>query len=232
MEKITHHRDLATAIAGKKILHLNSLGKDAALCLEWLNKYAVCSEIISVWFAPQAKHPDDLRYWKYQQRKYPKTRFLMVPNLIEMNDKMEGRFQSPLFINYVVNNQDYLEFDFKKACEELRVTQGMDYICSGLAKYEGMGRALYLRRVGLLDAKNKKIFPMGLMDQKQVFSLIKATGIKLHPSYKITPESHDTASYFKMRNAFVTDRRFEREIFRHYPLMALDRYRYEVLFKK
>lgn len=227
---ITTHKDLANAIAGKRILHLNSLGKDAALTLDWLNNYAKCSQIVSVFFKFEAGYPTDQKYWNYLKKKYPNTHFVEVIGVTEINEKMAGMFQTPLFINYVLNNQEYEEFDFKKCCEELRVKYNCDYICSGISKYEGMGRALYLRKVGLLDEKHKMIFPIGLMNQAQVIGLIKKLGLRINPSYRYASESHDSASYFKMRNAFICEPEFKKTVYKHYPMLALDEYRFEVLF--
>jgi len=228
---ITKHSELAKAIQGKRILHLNSLGKDATLTLDWLNNYAKV-DVVSVFFELRCAYPTDKKYWEYLKRQYPRTKFVKVPNLIELSEISQQKFQSPLFINYVINNQEYDEFHFKKACEELRVQYKCDYICLGTSKYEGMGRAIFLKRVGLLHEERRTIYPIGLMNQKQVYSLLKQMKTKLNPSYKLTSESHDTATYFKMRNAFIAFPEFQRTVFEHFPLLLLDKYRYEVLFGK
>lgn len=45
--KITTHKELAELIAGKRILHMNSLGKDSTVCLEWLTRFAYPAHIVS-----------------------------------------------------------------------------------------------------------------------------------------------------------------------------------------
>lgn len=231
---ITSHAELAKAISGKKILHMNSMGKDAVLCLDWLNNYCDSSvQIVSVFFELKAaKYPTDDAYWKYLKEKYPRTKFVKVLDITEMTEILAGMFQSPLFTNYVINNQEFEGFNGEKAAEELRVQYGCDYICRGISCYEGMGRAIYLRRVGLLDEGRKQIFPIGLMKQAQVVGLLKKVGVKLNPSYKFADSSYDSASYFKMRTAFIGRPDFKKTVYKHYPLLCLDEYRFEVLFGK
>jgi hypothetical protein len=229
---ILSHKDLANHIAGRSILHLNSLGKDAVICLEWLNNYAHCSKIISVYFRMVANHPDDDRYLAYLRKRYPRTQFVERLSVVEMNEVLSLRYQSPLKINYVINPQEFEEFNTKAAYQAVRKEYDCDYLCSGLSCYEGMGRAMYMRRVGLCDEKIHTIFPMGLMKYRQVLDLIKKTGVKLHPSYKFHSESHDTATYFKMRNSFTVSPEHKRRVYKLYPILALDRYRWEVLMKR
>lgn len=210
---------------------MNSMGKDAVLTLDWLANFAKV-EVVSVFLELKAAYPTDKIYWEYLKKRYPRVRFEKVIDVQEMSEVLTPRFQSPLYCNYVLNNCEYTEFDFKKYCEELRVKFGCDYISLGTSKYEGMGRALFLRRVGLLYEKTKTIYPIGLMNQRQVFDLLKGMTTKLNPSYKYCSESHDTATWFKMRNAFVVHPEFKRTVYKLYPLLALDEYRYTRLFKK
>lgn len=228
---ITRHSDLAAAIAGKKILHLNSLGKDAVLCLDWLNNYAHCN-VVSVFFKFDATFPGEEKYFEYLKKQYPRTRFLTEVSAVELTEKLQGMLQSPIFQNYVINHQDFDEFSQEKIAQELREKYECDYICSGFSKYEGMGRALYLRRVGLLNEKRKYIYPIGLMTQAQVYSLLKSIKTKLNPSYKYASESFDSASYFKMRSALICNKEYKAKMYKHYPMLALDEYRWEVLFGK
>jgi hypothetical protein len=230
MSIITSHADLAAQIAGKKILHLNSLGKDAILTLEWLVKFAHCAEIVSVHYASDTPFPTDEGYWKYLKRRYPTVRFIKAAPVWQINDRMDGYFQSPLWINYVMANQDFWNFNVKQAHEDLRLQLGMDYICSGLSCYEGMGRAMYLRRVGLLHSEMHTIYPIGLMKLAQVTDLIKKLKLPLNPSYKLSPESYDTASYWRMRNGFIARPEFRETVYKLFPLVALDEFRCEVLF--
>ena len=227
---ITSHKELAVAIKGKKILHLNSLGKDAVITLEWLNNFAQPAEIVSCYYKLEAGYVDDAKYWSYLKKRYPKTKFVTELSPMEMNEKMLGMLQSPVFINHITNNQEFTEFNSEKIRYETLKKYGCDFICSGISCYEGMGRALYIRKVGLMDEKRKMIFPIGLMKQKQVTDLIKATGIKLNPSYKFAPESFDSASYFKMRTALIAKPEYRKIMMKHYPMLALDEYRFEVLF--
>lgn len=231
MPMISSHKDLAKAIQGKKILHLNSMGKDAVLCLEWLQNYAKV-ETVSLFFELKAaKHPDDDRYWEYLKRRYPRVKFVKTIDVAEMSEVLGGMFQSPTFINYVINNQEFYEFSMGKVAEEYRLKFGCDYICRGVSCYEGMGRALYLRRQGLLDEKRKLIHPIGLMKQAQVIGALKGSGVKLHPSYRTADSSYDSASYFKMRAGFVAKPEFKKTVYAGYPLLALDEYRYEVMYE-
>lgn len=227
---ITTHLELAKAIEGKKILHLNSYGKDAILVLEWLNNFASPSEVVSCHFELNAPFVTDDIYLKYLKKRYPKTRFVSETSPFEMNEKMLGMHQSPVYVNHIINTQEYDSFDSDMVRDETRIKYGCDYLASGMACYEGMGRALYFKRVGLLDEKRKSIFPIGLMKQRQVIDLLKKSGVKLNPSYKFAEGSFDSASYFKMRQAMIARPDYRDLIIKHHPMMVLDEYRFEVLF--
>lgn len=195
-----------------------------------MHNFAGASEIVSVYHQLSAEYPGEAKYIAYLRARFPRMKLVIVPGIPDLNERCQGMMQSPLVINYVINNCEYDEFSMSRFNEEMRVKYGCEYVCSGISCYEGMGRALYLRRVGLCDEKKKMIYPIGLMKQDQVLDLLKRTGVKLHPSYKLSPESHDTASYFRMRAAFVAKPEYRREVLKHHPMVALDEYRYEVLF--
>lgn len=228
-EIVTTHKRLAEIVQGKSVLHLNSLGKDAIVCLDWLNNYAKLSKIISVYFELESGYPTDKKYLNYLKKQYPKTQFISLPNPVELNEILLPMFQTPLFINYVINNCEFEEFSFIKIAEETRQKYGLDYLCSGMSCYEGMGRAMYFRRAGLLCEKKKTIYPIGLMKQKQIFKILKNIKTKLNPSYKFSTDSFDTPTYFKMRSAFIAKPNFKKQVYKKFPLLALDEYRYEVL---
>lgn len=227
---ITSHKELAQVIQSKSILLLNSLGKDAALCLEWLAYFAKPKKIVSLHFKLANAFPTDELYKNYFMRRYPMVEFIEAPALVDISDISQGQFQTPITINYACNNLEFEEFSIAKSAEEYRRKLNIDLICEGISCYEGMGRAMYLRRVGLLDEKKHKIYPIGLMKQKQVIELIKLTKVKLNPSYKFAESSFDTPSYFKMRMGFLAKPEFKEIVYKNYPLLALDEYRYIKLF--
>jgi hypothetical protein len=228
--KITSHKDLAAHIAGKSILHLNSLGKDAALCLEWLNHYARPSKIVSLYCALAAKHPDDDRYLRYQKKRYPGVQFLLMPSAADMSQFSDGVYQSPIECLLNFNHWEHRDFDWHKLWEAVRVETGCDLICSGEARYEHMARAMRFYKRGLLI--DKTIYPLGFFSKQQVIQAIKASGIKLHPSYKLAPTTLDHPSFWKMRASWLAHPKYKEECLRAYPMLALDEYRWETLFQK
>lgn len=227
---IDSHLKLKDAIQGKEILLLNSLGKDAILCLEWLYNFAKVPKIISCYLKLEAGHPLDNLYLEYLKKRYPNVLFVEEINHIELGMKAEGRYQTPIFNNYVSAHQEFEEFSSEDYREQLRLKYGCDYICSGMSKYEGMGRAIFLKRHGLLH-KNM-IYPIGLFTKNQVVALLKGSGVKIHPSYREASGSHDDPTYYKMRNSFLVHEKHQQTMFEHYPMLELDKYRYEVLFGK
>ena len=229
---IKTHQELAAAIKGKSILHLNSLGKDAVLCLEWLNKFAEPGKIVSLMYKFDASWPDDEKYLNYLKKRYPKTIFVSEISPLEINDKMTGVFQSPVTLNHILNKQDYDEFSLDKLKEDHLVKYGCELFCSGMSCYEGMRRAIMMRKYGLHNESRKLIFPIGLMKYKQVIELIKKTGLKIHTSYKFEEGYYDSASYFKMRSGFIARPDFKNAVYKQFPLLALDEYRFEVLFNE
>jgi 3'-phosphoadenosine 5'-phosphosulfate sulfotransferase (PAPS reductase)/FAD synthetase len=224
--KITSHKQLSELIEGKRILIGNSLGKDSVLCLAWLCEYAKPSHIVSVYFDFLASHPEDELYLNYLKKRYPKVEFVNEPNSVELSLISEGCYQTP--IEAMENNSwDYVEFYREKQISDLKEKHKIDYLCTGSSKYESFARRVKFYQKGLLF--KKEIFPLGLMTKDQVIGLIKNIGIKLHPCYKYTPSTFDHPSYFKMRNGLIASSQYERRVMQIYPLLALDKYRYEKL---
>lgn len=222
----THH-ELAKLIVGKKILHLNSLGKDSILCLEWLCSFAKPSKITSVFFEFLACHPADKTYLAYLKKRYPKVEFISLPNSIELSLITDGVYQSPIEVMSIFNKFEHSDFDRSKQVEELK--KNFDYVCDGSSKYESFARRTKFHQKGL-EFKGT-IYPLGMMSKAQVIGLIKQTGIKLHPAYKFAKSSYDHPSYWKMRSGMIANSKFKENLLRIYPLLALDIYRYERLLK-
>lgn len=225
---IKTHKELANAIAGKHVLHLNSLGKDSVVCLEWLTKYSN-NPVTSVYFDFMAKHPMDCHYWAYLQERYKNVTFVRVPNPIELSNVCAGVYQSPVEVLTNLNKLEMNDFDFSKMVQELKLKYKCDFVCIGQSKYENFARATKFHKKGILVGD--EIFPIGMMTKDQVVSIIKASGMKLHPSYKTTPGTYDHPSYYKMRSGFVVSPDFKETMYALYPLLRLDEYRFERMFK-
>lgn len=206
---------------------MNSLGKDSTLCLEWLCKFAHPSRIVSVFYQFLAEHPGDKLYMSYLKKRYPTVEFLIAGNSIELNQIQFGVYQSPLAVNYEYNSFDHEEFDRRKYTSELQKDLGLDFVCAGFSKYEGFARASRFYKEGLVTGD--RIYPLGLMDKKQVYTLLKETCLKLHPSYKFCKSTFDQPSYWKMRAAFIANPEYKKTMFHWFPLMRLDEYRFERL---
>ena len=226
---IKTHRELAEHIAGKRILHMNSLGKDALVSLYWLANYAQPSKVISVHFKTLAPQPYDDAYLKYQARQFPNVEFLVEPNANDVTNVGLGYYQSPIRVMHDLNKWEYENFSMRQQAEELLKTHACDYICLGHSKYEGVARAIKFYKKGLLHGNS--IFPLGLLTKDQVISIIKTSGIKVHPIYKLAKSTLDYPSYWKMRAAMLVNPRYEKDIYSIFPLLRLDKYRYEKLLK-
>ena len=227
---IKTHKELAKLIEGKRILHLNSMGKDSVLCLEWLTTYAKPECVVSLFFRFQAEHPDDDRYWRYLHKRYPKVKFITEPNSVELTLQAAGVYQSPLFVTHVANHFDWVEFERGKQIAEVKQTYALDYVCDGSSKYEDFSRRTKFHQKGL--EFRGTICPLGMMSKKEVIGAIKACGVKLHPCYKFAPGTYDHPSYWKIRGSWIGKKGFKESVLHTYPLLVLDQYRYEVLLKK
>ncbi len=205
---------------------MNSLGKDAVLCLEWLTTFAKPSKIVSMNMEFLAPHPDDEKYFKYLKKRYPTVKFIKEMNPFEITSVCQGVYQDPITILKDINNFDYDFFDVEKFIDDIRIENKCDYICEGKSRYESFDRASFFHRYGLL--KDNKIYPLGFMSKKQVLSLIN---FKVHPVYKLSKSSLDTVSYFKMRANFIKYPEFYKKLIEFYPMFVLDKYRWENLFK-
>ena len=227
---IKTHKELATQIAGKNILHLNSLGKDSILCLEWLTKFAHPSKIISVFMQTFAPHPDDEKYLNYLFDRYPSVKFIVEPNPHNITRMCLGHYQSPLDVMNFYNPLEYDMFDFDSMVQDLKNEHGCDYICKGHSRSESFRRATEFHKKGILI--DDVIYPLGMMAKKEIMGLIKSTGFKLHPVYKLSAATLDQPSYFKYRSTFLAKPEYEKQMYEIYPLLELDKYRWEVLFNK
>ena len=223
---IKTHKALADAISGASVLHLNSLGKDSVLTLEWLVKFARTRRIVSLHYEFFAPHPDDRRYLDYLRRRYPSVEFITAPNPSDLANITDGIFQFPLEAIEFLEHEFY-GFSMRKMNGEICDRMGLDYICLGHSKYESFARRTKFHQRGLKDGRD--IFPLGMMSKAEVISLIRETGIKLHPCYKLTASTYDYPSYYKMRNAFLVNENFRQTMLSIYPLLVLDEYRYERL---
>lgn len=225
---IKTHKELADFIAGRSVLHMNSLGKESTLCLEWLSRYAAPSRVVSVFYRFLAAHPGDDPYLNYLRRRYPQVEFVVRPNTIELNQIQYGVYQSPLAVNYDLNGWDYTDFDRRLQTSEVKAEFNLDYVCSGFAKYESFARASRFYKEGLVTGD--RIYPLGMMTKAEVYGLIRDTGLKLHPCYKFSKSTFDHPSYWKMRANIIASPEYRRSLYKWFPLMRLDEYRYEVLF--
>ena len=142
---------------------------------------------------------------------------------------MSGVYQYPTEINTHRNKAEFNDFEMSKQIVELKKEYACDLICGGQSKYESFARATKFHKHGLLI--KDQIFPLGMMSKDNVFSVIKNSGIKLHPSYKFTASTYDHPSYWKMRSALLTTLAFKNTVEETYPLIVLDEYRHEELFK-
>ena len=227
---IKTHRELAIRIKGCRILHLNSLGKDSALTLEWLSRFAAPEHVVSVFFKPIASHPDDDRYLEYQKRRHPQIEFLVQPNGHELNNLVAGRYQLPLETIAEFNAWDYTHFYFELHARDIMREYGLEFMALGFSCYESFTRASLFHKKGILIGD--QIFPIGLLKKKQVIQLIKDTGLKLHPVYGLSETTLDFPSYYKMKRAFELDPEYKRRVIDVFPMLPLDEYRWRVLLGK
>ena len=137
--KITTHKALADLIAGKRILLLNSYGKDATLCLSWLSDYACPEHIISLNYRFLVQHPRDEEYLLYLKQRFPAVSFRTQYSPIEISNIMQGLFQCPIDRLRWTQNQTYELFYFDKVNEENRVLYGCDYLA---LENQGMSRLI------------------------------------------------------------------------------------------
>lgn len=226
---IKTHKDLAEFIAGKGVLHLNSLGKDSAVCLEWLTKFAHPSRIVSVNFAFLANHPGDQAYINYQKKKYPEVEFITRWNPPELSYIAAGEYQSPLYTMTEINSWEFEDFSMTDLSREIKESYGLDFMCDGASKYEDFSRRVLFHQKGIAIAD--KIYPLGMMSKEQVIGIIKASGVKLHPCYKLAKSTLDHPSYWKMRASFIANPEYKKKVYTFFPLLKLDEYRYEKLLR-
>ena len=173
---IKTHKELAGFIKNKKILLMNSYGKDSIVCLKWLHDYAEPSEIVSLNMKFLAPHPKDEVYLKYLKKRFPIVDYRTEVNPFDISNIMMGKFQSPFDKLMMINGFDHDYLESKKYVEQLRLDLGCDYVCVGRSKYESFDRASFFYKNGLV--KDNAIYPIGLMTKKEVLSLID---FKLHP---------------------------------------------------
>ena len=110
---IKNHKELASFIAGKKILHLNRLGKDSAVVLEWLCRFARPEKVVALNFAFMSGNKYDKQYLKWQQQRYPEVEFISRPNPHELTNVVQGLFQDPIKQMNMLNSFEFNNFNIK-----------------------------------------------------------------------------------------------------------------------
>lgn len=215
--------DLAEYISGKKVLLLNSLGKDSIAALEWLS--LTTAKTISLNLKFIVPHPKDEAYTQYLIKKYPEIEFVEEPSPLDLNKFAGLMYQDPIEMLNEFHNWEYKEFSSKLFIQEMKRKYDCEFVCLGHSKYESVTRATNFYKNGLLQGD--RIYPLGLLDKKQVLSIAKR--VKLHPCYKTAPHTYDYPSWFKMRNAFVVYPEYYKEMLKYFPMLELDEYRYKVL---
>lgn len=222
---IKENAKLLEFIKNKKVLHLNSFGKDSIACLNWLAFSG--AEVVSINFSFIVNHPADEIYLKYLKNKFTKINFVTCPSPMDLNKFIGKIYQSPIDIINEFNDWEYTSFDSKKLIEEMREKYHCDLVCLGHSKYESVTRATNFYKNGLLQGN--RIYPLGLLNKKQVLQL--ATKIKLHPCYKTGQHTQDYPSYYKMRSDFIKYPEYKQKMYEYFPLLILDEYRYEVMLE-
>jgi 3'-phosphoadenosine 5'-phosphosulfate sulfotransferase (PAPS reductase)/FAD synthetase len=228
---IKSHKELADHIRGRRILHMNSMGKDSIVCLEWLTTFAKPSAVVSLNLKYMAEHPGDVVYANYLKKRYPTVKFVELPNTFELSHIYMGIYQNPVARTLFLNKSEYNDFDTGKMIDELNKEHGLEYSCSGESKYESFIRSTFFHKYGLLNEKSKRIFPIGLMTKEQVMSIVRNSGMKLHPCYKVSKSTYDHPSFWKMRAAFIATPQYWETMKKYYPMIVLDKFRFEELFK-
>ena len=226
---IKTHKVLSQFIQNKKILHSNSLGKDSVLALQWLVDYAKIKNITSLFYKFMAHHPDDDRYLNYLKKRFPSVEFVVEHDAVELSWITTGIYQSPIDVIKTYNHADYISFDRTLMTKEFFKKGEFDYICRGDSKYESFARRTKFHQKGMVF--NDCIFPLAMMSKDEVIGLIEKIGLKLHPCYKFTKSTHDTISYYKMRMDMIARPEYYKRVREFYPLMELDKYRWEKLIK-
>ena len=190
---IKTHKELASHIAGKKIMLMNSLGKDSILCLDWLHNYAQPAEINSFSMKFMASHPDDQKYIGYLKKRYPKASWFAEYNPLEISKILLGFYQHPTDVYSEWNHFEFDTLDYDKFVEDWRVKLDCDFVCFGESRYESFARATQFHKRGIVQ--DKAIFPLGMMDKQQVFDLIKTTGIFFCKAYSAIFLTHKLFHY-------------------------------------
>lgn len=227
---IKNHKDLATHIEGKTVVLMNSLGKDSVTCFEWLYYFAKPKKIISLHFEFMSKHPDDDIYIQYLKIRYPKAEFIIEKNPHELTNVCQGSYQRPHDMMFLINDFEYDTFDMLDYTDEIVEKYNADFICSGASKYESFARAVNFYKYGLV--RKNHISPLGLMTKKEIIDIIKHRKIKLHPLYKYAPSTYDTPSYYKMRAGLIINEEYRKNVYKTFPLLVLDKYRWEKMLVK
>ena len=185
-------------------------------------------EVVALNLKFMVQHPGDEKYLQYLSRVFPEITFIQEPDTQEINKIMAGIYQSPIKILKDIHHWEHIELSFDQLVEEMRVKHNCDYTCWGQSKYESVARASNFYNKGLMQGT--KIFPLGLMDKKQVLDIAKT--VKLHPCYKTSKGTLDFPSWYKMRASMILNPEYYDKMCEIFPLFELDKYRYEVLLEK
>lgn len=138
-------------------------------------------------------------------------------------------FQDPRMINYMASF-DFPHLSFEELINYYLDSIGVEdylYDVVGMRAAESFNRRKVFEKVGAIDHKKLKIYPIHNWKNDDVKSYIASKGVKLTDDYKIWRRSFDGLKYqflFGVKKNYAEDWQIIKDYF---PLIEIELYRYE-----
>lgn len=138
-------------------------------------------------------------------------------------------FQDPRMINYMASF-DFPHLSFEELINYYLDSQGMEYPLYdvvGMRAAESFNRRKVFEKIGPIDEKKLKIYPIWNWKNDDVKGYIESRGVKLTDDYKIWRRSFDGLKYqflYGVKKQYPADWQTIKEFF---PLIEIELYRYE-----
>lgn len=199
------------------ILFHSATGKDSIVCLDMLSKKfrkVVCCFMFII-----KDSVFETKYIRWAESKYPNCKFIFYPHFVLSEIIKYGLYG-------VAKKTEQRKYRLADIMKEAQAQTGIQWICEGIKKYDGLERRIMLNMTGSVDVKNKKLYPLADWTNKDCLNYIKKNKL-VNPVQTANTRTQgfnltDGDFLLWLKNNYPQD---AKEVFRQFPLTK--RYLYE-----
>lgn len=180
-------------IDSETVILKQSLGKDAVLSLDILKSEGF--NVINVYNAWIPNLPSDVEYIKYLNTLYTNMKWVVSVHRTTMMDFQDLSYMTLEATDHFFHiAKKYEDFDIDAETKVNYVKEKVPdaWLAIGLKKSDSPRRRVTLNKFsGNMNHSKKVVYPVAEYTNEQVWSELKARGIKLHPHYQMFGRSFE-----------------------------------------